>query len=276
MKKKKIIIAMACAVILVFLVGARHLRGQREQTSLNLSGTVEVTEVNVGPKIAGRIAALLADEGRTVKKGDRIGTLDNAEYASQVAQNKAQLRNAVATSDKAQKDRERAEQLFQNGAISSQQMDAARTAYDVALAQRQQAAAAVTYSEARLRDTLLDSPITGVVLRKNAEEGEVMSAGAALFTIADLENTWVKVYVKEDKLGLVKLGQRADVSTDSYRGKAYPGVVTYIASEAEFTPKNVQTQEERVKLVFGIKVTVKNSAGELKPGMPADVNIHIK
>jgi HlyD family secretion protein len=84
------------------------------------------------------------------------------------------------------------------------------------------------------------------------------------------------VYVKEDKLGVVKLGQKAEVRTDSYPGKTYEGTVTYISSEAEFTPKNVQTQEERVKLVFAVKVRVKNVNNELKPGMPADVKILLK
>lgn len=81
--------------------------------------------------------------------------------------------------------------------------------------------------------------------------------------------------MKEDKLGIVKLGQKARISVDSYKGKTYEGIVTYISSEAEFTPKNVQTQEERVKLVFGVKVRVKNINDELKPGMPADVRITV-
>ncbi|HLE40293.1 MAG TPA: efflux RND transporter periplasmic adaptor subunit, partial [Nitrospirota bacterium] len=84
------------------------------------------------------------------------------------------------------------------------------------------------------------------------------------------------VYVKEGKLGLVKLGQKAEIRTDSYPGKIYEGTVTYISSEAEFTPKNVQTQEERVKLVYGVKVSVKNVNDELKPSMPADVKILLK
>jgi HlyD family secretion protein len=106
--------------------------------------------------------------------------------------------------------------------------------------------------------------------------GETLAAGAPVFTIGDLENPWIKVYVKEDKLGLVKLGQKAEVRTDSYPKKVYEGTVSYISSEAEFTPKNVQTQEERVKLVFGVKVKVKNENNELKPGMPADVKILVK
>jgi HlyD family secretion protein len=112
-----------------------------------------------------------------------------------------------------------------------------------------------------------------VILEKNAEIGEIITQGTPVYTIGDLTNPWIKVYIKEDKLGLVKLGQKAQVSIDSFPDKVYEGTVTHIASEAEFTPKNVQTKEERVKLVFGVKVSVKNMSNELKPGMPADVKI---
>jgi len=127
-----------------------------------------------------------------------------------------------------------------------------------------------------LRDTVITAPVSGVVLRKNSEAGETVAAGAAVYSLGDLENPWIRVYVKEDKLGLVKLGQKAEVMTDSFPNKTYLGIVTMISSEAEFTPKNVQTQEERVKLVFALKVSVKNENGELKPGMPADVKIILR
>ena len=123
---------------------------------------------------------------------------------------------------------------------------------------------------------MIYSPVSGVILRKNNEVGETIAAGVPVYTIGDLDNPWVKVYVKEDKLGLVKLGQSAEVKTDTFPDKKYEGKITYISSEAEFTPKNVQTQEERVKLVFGVKVSVKNINDELKPGMPADVKIFLK
>jgi len=203
-------------------------------------------------------------------------SLDAAEYSSQVAQNRANLRNAEAQLEKAKKDLERYEPLYRKQAISAQQLDSARAGYDVALAQSQQAAAAVRMSEVRLNDAVIYAPTAGVVLRKNIEAGETIQAGIPIFSIGDMANPWIKVYVKEDKLGMVKLGQKAGISTDSYPGKTYDGTVTYISSEAEFTPKNVQTQEERVKLVFGVKISVQNENNELKPGMPADVRINLK
>ena len=138
------------------------------------------------------------------------------------------------------------------------------------------ARAALRTAEVRFRDSVIYAPLAAVVLRKDVEAGETVNAGMPVFTLGDLENPWVKVYVKEDKLGLVKLGQKAEISVDTFPNKRYEGTVTYISSEAEFTPKNVQTREERVKLVFGVKVSVKNQNNELKPGMPADVEILVK
>jgi HlyD family secretion protein len=155
-------------------------------------------------------------------------------------------------------------------------MDGAKTTYEVTVSLVQQANAALKNAGVKLNDTIIYAPLSGIVLKKNVEEGETVSSGTPIVTIGDLENTWIKVYVKEDKLGFAKLGQQVEVKTDTYPDKRYPGLVTFISSEAEFTPKAVQTQEERVKLVFGVKVSVQNMNDELKPGMPADVKILLK
>ena len=274
--KKRLLIAGGAIVIIALVFLAFRLGNKRDEGALVLSGNVEVTEVNIGFKIPGRVVALLTDEGLKVKKGDRIAVLDSAELQSIVAQNRASVGYGRAELEKAKKDYDRAQILFENGAISAQQIDAAKKSYEVSVSQLQQAEAALAAALDRLKDTVIYAPVSGVVLSKNVERGETVSAGTPLYTIGDLENPWVKVYVKEDKLGLVKLGQKAEATTDSYPGKAYEGIVTYISSEAEFTPKNVQTQEERVKLVFGVKVSVKNISDELKPSMPADVRILLK
>lgn len=263
-----LLLAVAIAVILFF-----RLRETEDEGVLSLSGNVEVTEVNVAFKMPGRVVKLFTDEGRTAAKNQKLAVLSNDEYEAQVAQNAANLRNAEVQLQKANKDYERSVDLYNKGAVSAQQRDDARAAYKAALSQVQQAKAMLRTSEVKLKDTVIYAPLSGIVLRKNVEEGETVSAGTPVFTIGDLDHPWIKVYVKEDKLGLVKLGHQARVMTDTFPGKVYQGTVTYIASEAEFTPKNVQTREERVKLVFGVKVSVKNRDSELKPGMPADVKI---
>jgi HlyD family secretion protein len=274
--KKSLIIGIVLLVAIIAALFFKRTGNGRAPEFIEASGNVEVTEVNVAFKIPGRVMELFTDEGRTVAKGDKLAVLDSAEYASQVAQNRANHRNADAQLEKAKKDLERYEALYKKEAISAQQLDSARTGYDVALAQSQQAGAAVRMSEVKLNDTVIYAPTAGVVLRKNIEAGETVQAGVPIFTIGDLADPWIKVYVKEDRLGMVKLGQKARITTDSYPGKIYDGAVTYISSEAEFTPKNVQTQEERVKLVFGVKIRVKNEKDELKPSMPADVKISLK
>ncbi len=275
-KKKKAFIIVGLIVILGLIgtvVAFRQISRSQNTNILELSGNVEVTEVRVGFKIPGRVQNLYTDEGRVVSKGERIAVLDSAEQESFVIQNRAAVSNAEAQLEKAKKDFERYGPLHRQGVITSQQMDAAKTAYDAANSQLRFSGATLKTSEVRLQDTLLQAPVSGVVLIKNVEEGETVGAGTPVFTIGDLENPWIKVYVKESKLGFVKLGQKAEVRTDSHPQKTYEGTVSYISSEAEFTPKNVQTQEERVKLVFGVKVKVKNENNELKPGMPADVKI---
>ena len=133
--------------------------------------------------------------------------------------------------------------------------------------------AALASAEAQLGYTVLRAPQAGVVLRKHVEAGEIVAAGTPVVTLADLRNIWLRIYVPEPQIGRIKLGQAAEITGDAYRGKVYAGRVTFINSEAEFTPKNVQTQEERVKLIFAVKITVDNPDQELKPGMPADAKI---
>lgn len=328
MKKRIIVVCILAVVTLAGVLLLGLLGKEGDQGVLSLSGNVEVTEVDAGFKLAGRVIELLTDEGYRVEKDRKISVLDSAELESLVAQNRAALSEAAARLAelktgsrpqeiaqalanmkaleaelvKARKDYERSERLFKSEAISAQQHDAARSAFasraeqvrasgelvsllkegprkeviKAAEDRLQQAKAALRVVEERFGDTVLYAPVSGVVLKKNVERGEVVQPGTPVFTIGEIDDPWIKVYVKEDKLGFVKLGQKADVTVDTYRGKVYEGTVNYISSEAEFTPKTVQTQEERVKLVFGVKVKVKNINQELKPGMPADVKIYLK
>jgi HlyD family secretion protein len=275
MKKRAAVFAVILAVGVAAMLFYRF-GNSRDEGMLMLSGTVEVTEVDAGFKVPGRIRTLYIEEGRFVKKSDKIAALDSAELESVVNQGRAAVQNAEAQYDKAKRDHERYKTLFAQGVISPQQMDAAKTASDVASSQLALSRAALRTAEVRLRDAVIFAPLSGVALRKNVEEGETVAAGVPVVTIGDLDKPWVKVYVKENQLGLVKLGQKVEVTVDSFPEKKYEGEITFISSDAEFTPKNVQTREERVKLVFGVKVSVKNENNELKPGMPADVMILLK
>jgi HlyD family secretion protein len=328
MKKSVAIAVIALAAAAAVFLWARYFGKKGEENVLLLSGNMEVTESNTGFKPAGRIIDLLAVEGQSVRKGELLARLDNAELTSAVAEQRAALQEAearlaeleagsrpqeidqakadVQTQEaelvRIRKDYERSEMLYHNGAIASAQFDAAKSAFESRVAQLsraedqlslakegprkeiieaaahrvRQAGAQLRVAEEKLNDTRIYAPFSGVILRKNVELGDTVAQGVPVYTVGDLANPWIKVYVKEDKLGLVKLGQKAQVTTDTYRGKVYKGWVSYISSEAEFTPKNVQTPEERVKLVFGVKVLVENVNNDLKPSMPADVRILLK
>jgi len=169
-------------------------------------------------------------------------------------------------SAKAKLDQAVQQHLLMKRGARKEQVEAAQAQYD-------QASAASAEAEIRLGDTLLIAPFAGIVLSKHAEEGEFLSAGAPVVTLGDIAHPWIRAYLEESDLGRVKIGAGAKVTTDTFSGKSYPGKVTFIASQAEFTPKTIETKKERVKLVYRIKVEVDNPAMELKPGMPADVEI---
>jgi HlyD family secretion protein len=140
-------------------------------------------------------------------------------------------------------------------------------------AEVERAEAGIAVIESQLKDTELHSPITGVVLTKPAEVGEVAMAGGTVAVIADLERPWIRGFIQQSDLGRVKIGNRVRVNTDSFPEKDYFGRVSFIASDAEFTPKQIQTQEERVKLVYRVKIEIANENQELKLNMPVDAEI---
>jgi len=146
---------------------------------------------------------------------------------------------------------------------------------DHARARLEQAREALELAKVRLGYGTIVSPLSGVVLSENVEAGDYVAPGTPVVTVGELSDVWLRAYIEETDLGRVKVGQAVDVTTDTYPDRTYPGRVTFIAPQAEFTPKNVQTQKERVKLVYRIKVEIPNPEMELKPGMPADAAIYV-
>ncbi len=140
-------------------------------------------------------------------------------------------------------------------------------------AEVEQVRAELAVNRTQLDDTVLESPTDGVVLAQSAEVGEVLAAGTTVLTIGDIDRPWLRGYIAESDLGRVKLGARVRVTTDSYPGKVYWGRLSFIAAKAEFTPKQIQTPEERVKLVYRVKIDLENPRRELKSNMPADAEI---
>lgn len=216
----------------------------------------------------------------------------------EIAEGRAALRGAEERLADAQRDAARAERLFAGGAVSQEMLDKAETGAQVAqstvdqarervqileegpraervAAQRAvmaQAQAAVAQIDAALSNARITIPFPGTVTIRHREPGETVAPGVPVLTIMDMEDRWVRIYVPEDRIGEVQLGQEATITSDTYGDREYLGQVIFIASEAEFTPRNVQTPEERVKLVYAVKVRItQDPSYDLKAGIPADV-----
>jgi HlyD family secretion protein len=390
--EKRIQIATLVAVVMTFiLVGALVLLWDGDEKDvIRISGNIELTEVRIAFKTAGKLVDMTVAEGDDVRKDTIVARLDKEQLeqqrkrdmaslasakaqleqlytaidyqretvesridqwraeldgagaqldklltgsrAQEIAQARAAVQEARSRFEQAERDWERAQLLYRKEDISTAQYDQSRTQCERAAAALKQvkertalvvegprkedirtARANVARAEAGLRsaradrleikrreqeivvrkadieraraqvalmDTYLDdivaeSAIDGVVLIKAAEVGEILAPGATVLTIGDLDHPWLRGYINERDLGRVKYGQRVEVTTDSFPGKAYKGHISFISSEAEFTPKQIQTPEERVKLVYRIKIDIDNPDRELKLNMPVDARIDI-
>jgi HlyD family secretion protein len=229
-----------------------------------------------------------------------LAELERGSRSEEVGQARAAAAAAGARLKDAESDDRRAQVLYDGGAISQEALDNARTArvvardqaaqaeeqlrqvrngptrerIDQARAQLAQAEAALKATEVTLGNLTLNAPFDGLVTVRHREPGEIVAAGSPVLTLINPADRWVRIYIQESRVGAVRLGSRAAISSDTYPGKTYPGEIAYIASEAEFTPKNVQTTEERVKLVYAVKVRIlEDRSYELKPGLPADVRL---
>lgn len=229
----------------------------------------------------------------------KLNDLLAGSRSAEIFSYRAAMISAQNSRDKAVSDYQRYEKLYEGGGISAQSLDnyrvalttsegnfeQAQAAYQLALegnrtdaiqAQRHvvgQTDAAMQSAQKILQDTDVKSPLTGKVLSKNYEVGEFISAGSPIATIGDLHDCWVKIYIPSTMLGQVSLNQEAEVKIDSYPNRTFKGTVREIATEAEFTPRQTITKDERANLVFAVKVYLENPDGIFKPGMPAEVRI---
>jgi HlyD family secretion protein len=159
---------------------------------------------------------------------------------------------------------------------SRKEVDIQNEVVGAARARQRELAAQLESAKTMLQRAEIHSPLSGVVLTRNIETGEFVSPGTPVVTIADIDNLWMNVYIPESQMGQVKLGQQVDIRVDSFPNEAFKGTVTFISSKSEFTPKTIQTPEERIKLVFRVKVSIQNTNQRLKPGMPADAEVRLK
>jgi HlyD family secretion protein len=278
--------------------------------SAKIAGRIVARPVNEGDRVAaGQMLVHLDDAEQAAEVRRLEGAVRTAQFTlkdllagarrEELEDARAALQSATATREWTERDHLRAEGLFAKALIAAQEVDRARQAYAVAQAQEQsarqklalleagarpdqveaargqlgQARDALEAARTRLKEMTIFSPIDGVVLRKNLEVGEMAAPGVPILTLMKPSDIWVRAYVPEEQIGRIKVGSTAAVAVDAYPARRFPGRITEIAAEAEFTPRNVQTKKERVNLVFRIKIAVDNPEGILKPGMPADADL---
>lgn len=277
-KKKKlffaviVVLAAVLASVSAYYIYEKH----QEDKFIKVSGNMEGDDVRISFRVVGQIEELLADEGYFIRTGDIVARLNKDELSKVKAEAEAALKLAEYQYELDRLDYVRAENLFQEGAISAQSRDAAKTKSDTDKANVEQLRASLELADTKLGWADLASPLNGYIITKSSLQGEVVQVGAPVFTAVDLNNIWVTAYINEKDLGKIKLGQKAYVKVDSYPHKKYDAYISFVSDQTEFTPKYIQTTEERVKYVYRIKVKTDNSSLELKPGMPADAYIIIK
>lgn len=262
-------------------------------------GNFEATEITISAEANGKLQFLKVEEGQRLEKGEMVGLVDTV----QLYLNKQQLLATKATAasksggvwsqvevlnqqlKNAKTEQQRLQNMFSDKAATQQQLDQVNNQVDVLKkqvinAETQNApivnevkaiAARIDQVEEQIMLSKITNPISGTVLTKYAEPGEVVSFGKPLYKVANLENMELRVYISETQLSNIEIGQKVTVKIDSGEEmKDYEGTISWISASAEFTPKIIQTKEERVNLVYAVKVIVKND-GSLKIGMPAEM-----
>jgi HlyD family secretion protein len=290
------------------IAASGHVEATEVRLSAKVAGHVEAIPVQEGDRISAgqeiaridttdlRLALAAAVAERAQADAERRLRVAGSRRED-IGEGEAQVERARADLRGAQEDLERMEKLLASGSGTDKARDDARTRRDVAAATLEaaverlrklragsrpeeidSASARVAGADARIAqlqqqiaDAVVKSPVDGVVTEKLAEHGELLTRGAGLVVISELARPWLTIYLPEPDLGRIRLGQEAEVATDS--GQQRTGHVTFVSPQAEFTPKNVQTPDERAKLVYRVKIGLENPDGLFKPGMPAEARL---
>lgn len=293
------------------IVAAGTVEARESDLGFRTAGRIELISVDEGDRISEAqllavldqrelAAALAAARARAEAAAATLDELTEGFRSEEIEQARAALRAAERRRLDATRDLERARNLYEDGAISEQALDDRETVATVAESEMQGAserlrllesgtrserisaqrsALAAAEAEAERVEALLEyaritAPNAGLITIRHREPGEIVSAGAPVLTLMNPDDRWVRIYVRADRVGQLSIGQTATITADAYPERTYTGRVVFIASEAEFTPRDVQTTEERVKLVYRIKVQIEGDPSfDLKPGLAADVRL---
>ncbi|MDR3031303.1 MAG: efflux RND transporter periplasmic adaptor subunit [Holosporales bacterium] len=236
-----------------------------------LNGNVEIQDVNVSFRVSGRIKAVLFEEGARVKKGETLAVMDSDMCEAIVSYSKAKIEEAEINLNNCKKDYDRNVDLFKKKSVSEKLFDDICVKYKTAKAQRDAAASGYSLARIRLNDCVLKSPVDGIILTRNIETGEMVNSGVPAFSIMPDEKTKIKTFANEEVLAKIRYNDVVYVNIESNKNKKFQGHICFISSEAEFTPKNIETAELRTSLMYRIRVLIDDPAPELKQGMPVTI-----
>lgn len=261
------------------------------------SGRIEGTEVTVASEVTARVLESALIEGATVAAGQPLVRLDEADIKAQLDRAQAEREAALRERDRLQRDLRTAEHHLKNartddaryaalardGTIPVQRRDQAANLLAEAEGRVQTLKTAMTQADARIEamdktvqlaqsqlgKTVITAPLSGTVLTKSIEVGELATPGRPIATLVDLTRVELKIYIPENDIGKLRLGNEARVRTDAF-DRYLDARVSRVDSQAQFTPRDIHVPDERTRLVFGVTLALENLQGQLKPGMPAD------
>jgi len=307
-KKRWLILAVIAALAAGGAVWASR-RASRVKP-LVLSGSIEARDVEVGSLMGGRVSKVLVEEGSMVKAGQPLVEFETdlidlqmAQQRARIAQSRANLTKSIhgprteeiararAAAENAERERQRQQALLASGIAGQQAYDSAATAaktaaetlreaergsrpedIDAARAQLDADERQLAYLQRQRQETTVVAPADGVIESVDLRPGDLVGANQPVAKMLEPDQLWVRVYVPEPELGRVRLGQLAMLTVDTYPKREFPGKVVEIRSQAEYTPRNVQTLDQRMDQVFGVKVAI-DRAPELRPGMAAAIRL---
>ena len=279
MNNKRLWILAALAVAVAGATAAlvvQRLRQTPESAFLVASGRIEGRLTTLSARSAGRVAEIRVDEGRSVTRDEVLVQLSDPALRERINSLTASVRRTEVSLAQAERELARNQKLAVDHFVSPQAVERARLEVDVQSAALREVRAQLAEQQHYLEEMTVRAPGAGTVLVRTVERGEWVQPGTPLFTLVDLNQLYLKIYVPEPDIGKLALDQHARVYVDAFPQRFFPARVSKIASEAEFTPKNVETREERVKLVFAVELALAdNPQGVLKPGMPADAVVRV-
>ena len=272
--KRWIIAAFLLLLAIALLLWWMFFQKADHADYLTLYGNVDVRQVDIGFRVAGRVGKLNFEEGDFVPAGALMAVLDKQPYADQVKQTLASVISAKTSFDNAELLLKRRQDLIKDGSVSTEDLQNAETNRDIFAANLQQAEAARNVALSNLSFTEAFSPTGGTILSRIREPGTVVNPADPVYTLSVTSPVWIRAYVHEPELGIIYPGMPADVFTDTKGGPVYKGRIGFISPVAEFTPKTVETTRLRTDLVYRLRIYADNPDKNLRQGMPVTVRLY--